>query len=205
MRTLRDEVRSRRHHRARVLPGHRAAAGRRTGAVGRRGAAEPGDRARQALVRAKATVHRHRRQRPAALPGLPDHQPLRRDRRRPGAGLPRGRPAGVHRHHAVPPHRRGLSRSRSWACWSPRRCAAWAPSWSTQTASSSSSRWRRATSSRRPSSASARSAGRASTTPTGQAGVWLDSPDDRHAARAGHGRRASCRPWCASTGASAST
>ena len=75
--------------------------------------------------------HRHRRRGPDALPGLPDLQPLRRDGRRPGARLPRGREAALCRYPAVSSHRRGLTRSRSSARWSPRRFAPWARSSST--------------------------------------------------------------------------
>ena len=48
--------------------------------------------------------HRHGGQRSPALPGIPDHQPLRRYRGWPGAGLPPRSPPGIHRYHAVPPH-----------------------------------------------------------------------------------------------------
>ncbi len=94
------------HHGARVLAGGRAGA-QRARPLRRRGALQHGDRGvlpGQGQVRDPG----HRRLRPAPHPGLHDHQPLRRHRRRHRPRLPRRRAGVLPAHRPVPPDRRRL-------------------------------------------------------------------------------------------------
>ncbi len=114
------------------------------------------------VVQAKADDPGHGRVGPAPHPGLHDHEPLRRDRRRAHPGLPGRRAAPLPPHRPVPPDRGRLPRAGRRACSSRRRSAAPGPTSSTSTASSSSTSASRATSRPRPSSGSAWSGARAS-------------------------------------------
>ena len=86
---------------------HRADSGR-AGQSGRCGADEYGNARADGRARQNGH-HRDGRRGPDALPGLPDVQPLRRNGRRTGAGLPRRREAAVRRHAPISPDRRGVS------------------------------------------------------------------------------------------------
>ena len=126
---------------------------------------EHGDRASCWSPRAKTVIIATGGAGTSALPGLPDLQPLRRDRRRTwcsatvsGAKLLYADTLQYH------PDRRRISRSRSSARSSPKRFVPSAPSSSTWTARPSCIRWRPATLPQRPSSVSAPTAARASTT-----------------------------------------
>ena len=114
MRTLRDEVLNRRHSGRGLHGGDRADSWMRTGKAA--GAVLLNMETQEITGCAgKDGHHRNGRCRTAALSGLPDLQPLRRDGGRPDPGLSRRREAAVCGHAAVSPDGRRLSRSRSSA------------------------------------------------------------------------------------------